>query len=59
MVGKVHEEGDRIDTQTNGSVQPDEFDSWNRTEQIKYIGKVWLQREGATSPDETRSGSRW
>jgi hypothetical protein len=35
---------------------PEEFDSWDRTVQIKYIGETWLETEGALSPSETRSG---
>jgi hypothetical protein len=42
--------------ETTGLLLPEEFESWNRTEQIKYIGETWLEAEGATSPDDTRSG---
>jgi len=42
--------------QTAGSMLPEEFESWNRTEQVKYISETWLEREGAMSSDETRSG---
>lgn len=35
---------------------PEDFETWNRTDQIKYIGEQWLEAEGALSPDETRSG---
>lgn len=42
--------------QVNDLSLPGEFESWNRTEQIKYIGQTWLEAEGALSPDQTRSG---
>ncbi|TVR73473.1 MAG: hypothetical protein EA427_02115 [Spirochaetaceae bacterium] len=35
---------------------PEGFESWSRTAQVKYIGEKWLEREGAISPEETRSG---
>jgi hypothetical protein len=38
--------------ETAGLPLPEEFESWDRTEQIKYIGETWLEAEGATSSDD-------
>lgn len=42
--------------QSNTRSLPGGFESWNRTEQVKFIAEAWLEAAGAVSPQETRSG---